>query len=443
MKPKPEPSPRGDIDETTVDSLNFDGRGVGRKDGKTIFLEDAIPGESVRFRYHDKRRTYDTGRTLSVLRASQDRVVPRCVYFGTCGGCRLQHMEAAAQARAKQQIVAEALEHIGGFQPARWLDVVSGPIWHYRRRARLSARLVPKKGGLLLGFREKRSSYITNLDSCLTLRAEVSSLLPELRELIAGLSCPHRVPQIEVAVGDNATAFVIRHLEVLTEADRGILSRFSANHGIHLYLQPNVVDSIELLHPVDACVLEYGLPEFGLSLEFLPTDFVQVNDAVNRRMVSQAVALLDAQRGDRILDLFCGLGNFTLPLARRAQQVTGIDADAALIDRARGNALKNKIENVVFAQADLYDDSAGYRPWDGDYNKLLLDPPRTGAIEAVKSLRDPYPTHILYVSCYPATLARDGRYLVDALGYRLQAAGVVDMFPHTSHVETMALFIRS
>jgi 23S rRNA (uracil1939-C5)-methyltransferase len=426
-----------------VESLNFDGRGVGRIDGKTIFLEGALPGESVQFRYHDKRKTYDTGRALTVLRASADRVTPRCDYFGVCGGCSLQHMDAAAQGRAKRHIVADALSHIGRIQPNRWLDVVSGPTWHYRRRARLSARLVPKKGGLLIGFRERRSSYITNLDTCLTLRAEVSQLLPAMRELIQGLSCPSRVPQIEIAVGDNAVALVIRHLEPLTDTDRGALRRFSATHGVYIYLQPNGVDSVEPLVPVDGQALVYGLPEFDLKLEFHPTDFIQINDVVNRQMVCQAVTLLELQPQDQVLDLFCGLGNFSLALARRAGRVLGLDADGNLIERARHNALNNNVGNATFEQADLYLAPNARGPWNGfHFNKLLLDPPRAGAIEIIKCLTEHNPARILYVSCHPATLARDGDYLVHTRGYRLEAAGVLDMFPHTQHVETMALFVR-
>jgi 23S rRNA (uracil1939-C5)-methyltransferase len=347
------------------------------------------------------------------------------------------------------------LEHIGKVQPESWLAPLTGPAWGYRRRARLGVRFVPGKGGVFVGFRERRKSFLTNLNECPVLEPKLAALLPALRGLIAQLSCPHRIPQIEVAAGDDATALVIRHLLPLTDADRTLLCGFAQQHSLQIYLQGGGPDSVTLLWPekcaMDGAVTEprmqtptplyYRLPEYDVTLHFRPTDFIQVNNALNQRLVHQALTLLDLKPADRVLDLFCGLGNFTLPLARHAQQVLGIEADAQLIAGARGNAERNSLSNAEFCQADLYNGSAA--SWNGfGFNKLLLDPPRNGAIEAIKRLPRDGVERIVYVSCYPATLARDAEYLVRVLGFRLAAAGVMDMFPHTSHVESMALFIR-
>jgi 23S rRNA (uracil1939-C5)-methyltransferase len=425
----------------TIDALNHDGRGVARVDGKVTFVDGALPGETVRLRYLKKRSRYDQAAITEILAPSPDRVTPRCPHFGVCGGCSLQHLDSAAQLAAKQRVLADALAHLGNTEPQAWLPPLRGPVWGYRRRARLGARLVPKKGGVLLGFRERRRSFIANLTECPVLAPPVSALLPGLRALIEGFSRPDRVPQVEVAIADNAVALVFRHLVPLTAGDRSRLGAFAAAHGVQVYAQGDGPDSIVPIAPVQPEALFYRLPGRDLSIYFGPADFVQVNREVNERMVRQALDLLDLRPTDRVLDLFCGLGNFTLPLARSCAQALGIESDAAAVARARDNAAINNIANAEFRLADLYDDGPTVAPWGTfGFDKLLLDPPRTGAMAVIRRLAPPLPTHIVYVSCSPATLARDAAHLVHALGYRLARAGVLDMFPHTSHVESIALF---
>ena len=431
---------RGDIGLAHIESLNYDGRGVARVNGKVTFIDGALPGEDVRFRYYNKRPAFDTGVVRDILRPSAERVAPPCPHFGVCGGCSLQHLQPAAQVRALQQVLAETLEHVGAVQPQRWLSPIVGSATGYRRRARLGVRFVPKKGGVLIGFREKRRSFITALNHCLTLDPRVAELLPALQQLVTDLSVRDRLPQIEVAAGDQAVALVFRHLRPFTPEDLLQLRAFAIRFAVQVHLQPAGPESIAPLWPQPADPLTYELPDDGVTLAFRPTDFVQVNAAVNRQLVQRALALLDLSPADRVLDLFCGLGNFTLAAARRAVWVHGIEADAGLIERAQANAAANRLDNVVFTAADLFQAQPAWAP--GSFNKLLLDPPRAGAIEALKALAVPLPERIVYVSCNPATLARDSAYLVNALGYRFDAAGVADMFPHTSHVESLALFVR-
>lgn len=434
--------PRGDVAIAEVASLNSDGRGVARIAGKTTFIEGALPGERVRFRYHNKGKSYDSGAVREVLVPSGDRVTPPCPHFAMCGGCTLQHLQPAAQIDALQHVLADALAHLGRVQPERWLPPLTGPAWGYRRRARLGVRRVPTKGGVLIGFREKRRSFITPLDQCLTLDPRVSALLPKLRALVEELSRPDRVPQIEAAAGDNALALVFRHLEPLTPTDRARLADFGVRAGVQVYAQPHGPESTAAVAAQPYAPLTYDLPAYGLTLAFAPSDFIQVNSEVNRKLVHQAITLLDIQPRDTVLDLFCGLGNFTLAAARAAARVVGIEADAGLIERARANARTNALANVEFRVADLYGPS-GQARWAGErFDKLLLDPPRAGAVEALKALGPVRPERVVYVSCHPATLARDSAYLVRVLGYRLEAAGVADMFPQTSHVESIALFVR-
>jgi 23S rRNA (uracil1939-C5)-methyltransferase len=432
-----------DVAEARIESLNYDGRGVGRVNGKVVFIDGALPGETVRFRYLSRHRNYDSGAVLEILVSSPDRVTPPCPHYGVCGGCSLQHLRPAAQIGAKQQVLTEQLMRIGKVAPETWLPPLTGPVWGYRRRARLGVRLLSEPGGVVIGFRERRKSHIANLDACPVLEPKISSLLPAVRALIAGLSCPDRIPQLEIAAGDNATALVFRHLVPLTEADRAQLRGFGARHDLQIQLQGDGPESLLPLWPEQAEPLHYDLPEYDVSLRFRPTDFIQANGALNQRLVHQALELLDLKAGDRVLDLFCGLGNFSLPLARRTRQVLGIEAGAELVAGARRNAERNGLANAEFRQADLYATESAAAPWgDFAFNKLLLDPPRDGAMEVIKRLPAPGAERIVYVSCYPATLARDAQHLVRVHGYRFAAAGVSDMFPHTSHVESMALFVR-
>lgn len=435
-------SPGGDNATAAVESLSYDGRGVTHLDGKTVFIEGALPGERVSFRYIHRRRSYDNGELVENLVPSPDRVNPPCPHFGICGGCDLQHLRPEVLIEAKQRILGEHLTHIGKVRPEIWLDPITGPTLGYRRRARLGVRFVPAKGGVLIGFRERHKSFLANLNICLVLDPTISELLPELHALIDGLSCSNRIPQIEVAVGDENSALVFRHLVPLVERDVELLCAFGKRCGIQIYLQGAGPDSIVALWPAEPAELSYWLPESNVEIRFRPTDFVQVNRLVNRQMVNQAIKLLDLKGDEQVLDLFCGLGNFTLPLARRAKRVLGVEAEMVLIEGARRNANRNGITNADFVTADLFQ-QGNAAPWaEFRYDSLLLDPPRSGAMEVIKHLAEPLPARIVYVSCYPATLARDSEYLVRRRGYRLAAAGVMDMFPQTSHIESMALFVR-
>ncbi len=435
--------PSADALGVRIDSLNHDGRGVARVDGKVVFIDGALPGEDVLFRYRKRRGKYDSGAIVEILKPSPDRIVAACAHHGVCGGCSLQHLRPAAQIAAKEQVLRDALTRLAKVPVAHWLSPVTGPPWGYRRKARLGARLVPKKGGALVGFREKRSAFITPLEDCKTLDPRFAARLPDLQGLLSQLSCPDRIPQIEVAAGDDAAALVFRHLDPLTAGDVELLRAFGRRHGLQIHLQPKGPDSIHALWPRPAPMLSYRLPEHDIEILFQATDFTQVNSAVNRQMVDQAVALLDPQPRDRILDLFCGLGNFTLPLARRAGLVLGIEADARLVVRAEHNARHNGIENARFRAADLAG-AAASRSWDDfNFNKVLLDPPRPGAMDVIKQLPSAGVERIVYVSCNPATLARDSEDLVHISGYRLSQAGVIDMFPHTTHVESIAVFDKT
>lgn len=432
----------GDTGVAHTESLTHEGLAVAHVDGKAVFIHGSLPGETVRFRYHNKHARYDVAVATEILNPSADRVVPACPHFGQCGGCSLQHFRPSAQVAAKQAILLETLQRIGGVTPERVLAPVTGPEWHYRRRARLGARLVPKKGGVIVGFRERRSSFIAHIESCAILDARVGGLIPEIRGVISSLSCPDRIPQVEVAAGDEAVALVFRHVVPLTDRDHQMLTEFGAAHGITVYLQPEGPESVQLLPSCAPAALEYQV-EDATRLRFSPIDFVQINTVVNARMVARAIELLEVTCEDRIVDFFCGLGNFSLPLARRARHVAGVEGSAALVSRARENAVYNRITNAEFVCEDLYRPAnADGAPewWNEGFDKALLDPPRSGAMDLLKRINADSIRRILYVSCYPGTLARDAEFLVNVKGYRAAAAGVLDMFPHTNHVESYILF---
>ena len=401
-----------------------------------VFVEGALPGERAAVRIMTGGRRFDLGRASRLLAESPGRRAPRCPHFGVCGGCATQHADLATQMAAKQDWLEQNLARIGKVRPERMLPMVAGEEWGYRHRARLSVRRVEKKG-VMVGFRERRSTHVADMHECPVLPARISALIDPLRALIEQLSVHSRLPQIEIAIGDNAAALVFRHLLPLTEADHAALRGFADQHGIHVWLQPAGPDSAHPFHPAESN-LYYELPDFGVRVHFRPTDFTQVNHAVNRLLVARAVELLDPQPGERIADLFCGLGNFSLPIARRGAQVIGFEGSRELLERARQNAAANGLV-VQFELMDLF--APNLAPY-GRLDKLLIDPPRQGAIEIVKSLGAPFPQRIVYVSCDPATLARDAGVLVHTQGYRLAAAGVVNMFPHTAHVESITLFER-
>src|SRR5262245_23901994 len=422
-----------------IESLDREGRGVAHVDGKTVFIDGAVTGEEVEYASYRKKPSFDLAQVLRIRKESSSRVAPRCAFFGTCGGCAMQHVEERAQVAAKQRVLEDALWHVGRVRAETMLRPLHGLAWGYRHRARMSARWVEKKGGSLVGFRERKSTYVTDMTSCEVMPAGVSALIRPLRALIDSLAMRERIPQIEVAVGDEITVLVLRVLEAVGAEDAEGLKRFAEAHGVQLWLQPAGPDSARPFWPLAAPELFYTLPEYGVRIAFGPTDFTQVNPVVNRLLVSRALALLEPRPGETITDYFCGLGNFTLPIARSGARVLGVEGSAPLLERARANARSNGID-CRFEAADLFDAAAcaGLPSCD----KAVLDPPREGAIELVKAFAAKPPSRIVYVSCDPATLARDSGVLVNAQGYRLAAAGVVNMFPHTSHVESLAVFER-
>ncbi|MBL0731091.1 23S rRNA (uracil(1939)-C(5))-methyltransferase RlmD [Piscinibacter sp. HJYY11] len=438
-----------------VESLDLEAQGVAHNaEGKVVFIDGALPGEEVRVSVQRRKNNWEQATVVDLRRESSQRVTPRCRHFGTCGGCKMQHLHVGAQVATKQRALEDGLWHLGKVKAERVLRPIEGPAWGYRYRARLSVRHVVKKGKVLVGFHERKSSYVADMDSCEVLPAHLSALLVPLRELIASMEQRDRLPQIEVAVGDAVTALVLRHLEPLSAGDLQRLRDFAAEHGIQWWLQPKGPETVRRLDDVGP-ELAYTLPEFGITMPFKPTDFTQVNHQINQVLVGQALRLLDAQAEERVIDWFCGLGNFTLPIATRARQVLGIEGSEALVARSRENAVVNGLSGKTeFVARNLFEitpqELAGY----GRADKWLVDPPREGAFALAKALAelaaDPSfaagyraPGRIVYVSCNPATLARDAGLLVHQAGYRCVAAGAVNMFPHTAHVESMAVFERS
>lgn len=426
-----------------IESLDHEGRGVARHEGKTIFIEGGLPQERVIFTSYRRKPKYEFATASQILSASALRVEPRCSHFGICGGCSKQHLDVHGQAAVKQRVLEDALWHIAHLRPDVIYPAIYGPAWGYRSRARLSVRLVPKKGGVLVGFHEKRSSYIADMDSCEVLPPSVSALISPLRRLVGELSIPDRLPQIELAVGEDVTVLVLRILQVLTPADEVLLREFADAHGIQFWLQPSGPESAYPFYPLTAPQLGYSLPDYGLRLEFQPNEFTQVNQGVNRMLLRRAMQLLKPQAGERIADLFCGLGNFSLPIARSGGVVLGIEGNQALVRRAGENAALNELaDSASFAVANLFEATPEMLAGWGAQDKWLVDPPREGAIELMKAIGADGPKRIVYVSCNPATLARDAAVLVQNKGYRIAGAGIANMFPQTSHVESIALFER-
>lgn len=426
--------------EILIDRLSDEGRGIGTINGKIVFVEGALPGETVRFQYTFCSSKRDEGRVVEVLQPSPDRVETPCVHASLCGGCSLQHMAPEAQIALKQRVLEEHFRRNGGLAPQRWLPPLTGPSLRYRRRARLGAKYVIKREEMMVGFREKRTSYIADMNQCETLVPEVGHGIPALKALLGGLQARDRIPQVQVAQGDDATALLFRHLDPLSPEDHAALLQFCQRHGFHFYLQPGGDHTVHRVWPEGGEPrLCYRLPDFKVEMKFHPMDFTQVNPYINEKMVSLAIELLDPQPEDRVLDLFCGLGNFTLPLATRAHSVVGVEGGEAMVQRGRENALHNGLTNVEFHGADLTKPLDG-QPWaHGGFSKMLIDPPRSGALELVSKMTVFKPKRIVYVSCDPATLARDAGELAKQ-GYRMTVAGVMDMFPHTTHVESIAVF---
>lgn len=439
----------------SIHSLDMEARGVGRLEnedgtpGKVIFVEGALPGETVAYRSYRRKPSYEQAHLVEIRQSSVMRVTPGCQHFGVCGGCSMQHLDARAQLAIKQRVLEDDLWHLSKVKPDVVFRPIAGPDWGYRYRARLTVRYVAKKGGVLVGFHERKSSYVADMTRCEILPPHVSAMLVPLRELVTGLSIRDRMPQIELAVGNEVTALVLRILEPLTDADKDLLRAFADQHGVQFWLQPKGPDTVYPFYPAEQ-ELAYTLPEFGIRMPFKPTDFTQVNHQINRVLIGRALRLLDAQPSDRLLDLFCGIGNFTLPLATQGASVMGIEGSEALTTRALANAEYNGLAGKTsFACRNLFEVTAEDIAALGRFDRWLVDPPREGALAVCKALgelnqagSDLLPKRIVYVSCSPATLARDAGLLVHEAGYRLSGAGVVNMFPHTSHVESIAVFDR-
>jgi 23S rRNA (uracil1939-C5)-methyltransferase len=441
----------------TVESLDLDAQGVARRpDGKVVFIEGALPGEQVQVHVTRRKNQWEQGTLAALRRESTQRVRPACPHFGihagACGGCKMMHLDPSAQVAVKQRVLEDNLWHLGKVKAERILRPIEGPPFGYRYRARLSVRHVAKKGGVLVGFHERRSSYVADMQRCLVLPPHVDALLVPLRELIGSLQARDRLPQIEVAVGDRVTALVLRHLEPLSDGDRQRLRNFGVERGVQWWLQPKGPDTAHPLDP-DGPELAYTLPEFGITMPFRPTDFTQVNHLINDVLVGHALRLLETRPSERVIDWFCGLGNFTLPLATQAASVLGIEGSAALLQRAAANAVLNGLgDKARFAEANLFELTPEELVDHGPAQRWLVDPPREGAFALAKGVAQlkeaprpdwQPPARIVYVSCNPATLARDAGLLVHQAGYRCSAAGVVNMFPHTAHVESIAVFDRS
>jgi len=430
-----------------VESLSHDGRGIARQDGKILFVDGALPGEKVMAKVVSTRSKFDELRTLDVLEAAPDRQTPPCEFANLCGGCSLQHMSGDAQIQFKENTLREQLAHFGGIESEEWIAPMRPEnSLGYRRKARMGVRYVRARESVLVGFREKRNSFLTDIDRCVVLDPRIGERILPLRELLHSLNAYDRIPQVEVACGDDAAAMVFRNMDELISSDRDKLIAFGQAQDLHIYLQPKGPDTVHRIWPESAGRdderLSYRLDAFDLTMQFHPMDFTQVNADINKAMVNRAVEWLDVQPGERVLDLFCGLGNFTLPLARRGGQVVGVEGDDAMVTRGRENAELNGITNVSFHGADLHGDFTGQSWAKEGFDKILIDPPRSGAEEICKYLTAFNAKRIVYVSCNPATLARDAGAMAQN-GYRLVRAGVIDMFPHTTHVESIALFERS
>jgi len=423
-----------------IESLSHDGRGVAHSDGKTVFIHGALPGETITFFYTKIRRDVAEGRLETVLQASPLRIEPKCPHSGICGGCSLQHLDPTEQIKMKRSLLEDQLRHIGKVEPDGFFPSLTGSHWGYRHKARLGVKYVAKKGRVLVGFRERGTSFLAEIERCVVLDPMVGNQLPRLSDLIGSLSIYQKIPQIEMAMGDSRCALVFRVLETPSDGDKIQLKHFAGQFGFDVYLQPAGPDSIVPLYPDDPPDVSYSLPRYQIEFAFKPTEFTQVNVEINRKMVDRVIEVLQLDSEDIVLDLFCGIGNFTLPMATLAGSVVGVEGSSTLVQRAKENSRTNGLLNVGYFVADLAGDISG-QPWTNrTYNKVLLDPSRAGAREILPYFRKWETERIVYVSCNPSTLARDAGILVNELGYRLVMAGVMDMFPQTAHVETIALF---
>jgi 23S rRNA (uracil1939-C5)-methyltransferase len=426
----------------TIESLDQEGRGIAHHEGKVIFIEGALIGERVTYSSFRKKPSFENAVVQRIFKSSFTRVPPKCAHFDLCGGCSMQHLDARAQVAAKQRILEDNLQRIGKVKPETILAPIYGETWGYRQRARLSVRHVLKKGKTLVGFHEKRSSFIADMQHCEILPPKIAKLLPLLAQLNEQLSVRDQLPQIEVAVGEHVDVLVLRIMQALSPSDEMLIKEFADKHQVQFWTQTKGPETVKPFYPLDAPALTYSMPEFGIEMPYAPTEFTQVNSTMNRLMVGRAIRLLDPQPKERIADFFCGLGNFTLPIARSGAQVLGIEGSAALVKRAGQNAAHNGLSgNTKFEAMNLFEMDEQALAAKGRFDKWLVDPPRDGAIELMKAITPEIaPKRIVYVSCNPATLARDAEVLVNVKGYAIKAAGVMNMFPHTSHVESIAVF---
>lgn len=439
-----------EIKSAQIESLDQEGRGVAHVEGKAIFIDGALPTETVTYQSHRIRDSFEVANVVDIQTPSAQRVTPKCAHYGKCGGCKLQHFDADAQVAAKQQLLIDDFKHIGKVAPLEVMPPLNGPSWGYRHKARLSARFVHKKERMLVGFHEKGTRYVADMDSCEVLVPEVSDLIVPLQTVLAQLSIREHIPQIELAVGEAVQGsdhpvivLILRIMETLSAADEVMLKTFAETQQVQIWTQTKGPDTIKAFWPLAGDALQYALPEFNLVYPFKPNEFTQVNPAINRMMVSRAIALLNPQMGEKIIDFFCGIGNFTLPIARSGASVLGIEGLSNLVDRANEGAMLNKLENVQFAVSDLFKMTPESLTALGKQDKWLVDPSRDGAFELVKAIDETNaPEVIVYVSCNPATLARDAGVLVNDKGYQMTKAGVINMFPHTAHIESIALFER-
>ena len=428
--------------QVTIESLAHDGRGVAHVDGKVVFIVEALPGEEVEFLYTEIRKDYAEGKVVKLLSRAADRTEPLCAHYGVCGGCSFQHVESSAQIRIKQELLNEQFKRIGKVEvPELWAPLI-GPHWGYRRKARMGVKYVAKKERVLVGFRERRHPYLAEINSCVVMHPIVGTKLLALGEMISELSIRDKIPQIEVAIGDDQCVLSIRVLEPETAADQERMRAFGKEHNMSLCIQSKGPDTIIPLGGEPEVIPTYALPDQDIEFKFRPAMFTQVNYEINKQMINRVLDTMALTENDTVLDLFCGLGNFTLPMAKFAGSVVGIEGDQPLVNHAKENALHNNIHNVEFYAADLSKDISD-QPWaNRHYNKIMLDPSRAGASDVLKYFKQWQPEQIVYVSCNPSTLARDAGILVNELGYKLVKAGVMDMFPQTGHVESMALFVK-
>jgi 23S rRNA (uracil1939-C5)-methyltransferase len=438
----------GEITEALVESIDQEGRGVAHVEGKAIFIDGALPGEKVTYQSHRIKESFEVAKVVEILTKSDLRVEPKCVHFGLCGGCKLQHLDGDAQVAAKQKLLEDDFKHIGKVTPLEMMEPLNGPSFGYRHKARMSAKFVHKKERALVGFNEKGTRFVADMNSCEVLVPEVSALIEPLQLMIAKLSIREKLPQIELAVGEPhgdsdhpVIVLIIRIMEALSDEDEVIFKAFADEHNIQIWTQTKGPDTIKPFWPLEGDQLQYSLPEFDLVYPFKPNEFTQVNPEINRMMISRAMALLSPQAGEEVADFFCGIGNFTLPIAKSGANVLGLEGLSNLVDRANEGAALNGVTNATFGVSDLFTMTEESLTALGKKDKWLVDPSRDGAYELVQAINsDNAPKVIVYVSCNPATLARDAGVLVNEKGYQLSKAGVINMFPHTAHIESIALF---